>query len=48
MNAESKCPMSGGVGRSAAVRSKSNQLWWPNRLDLSILHQNSPLGNPMG
>jgi len=26
----------------------SNQLWWPNRLDLSILHQNSPLADPMG
>jgi catalase-peroxidase len=25
----------------------SNQLWWPNRLDLSILHQNSPLADPM-
>jgi catalase-peroxidase len=25
----------------------SNQLWWPNRLDLSILHQNSPMADPM-
>jgi catalase-peroxidase len=48
MNAESKCPMGGRVSRDAMVRSMSNQLWWPNRLDLSILHQNSPLGNPMG
>ena len=26
----------------------SNQDWWPNRLNLKILHQNSPLSNPMG
>ena len=48
MNAESKCPMGGNVSRSAVVRSMSNQLWWPNRLDLSILRQNSPLTDPMG
>ena len=39
--------MGDGVGRDGVVRSMSNQLWWPNRLDLSILHQNPPLGNPM-
>ena len=48
MNAETKCPMGGRASRNAVVRSKSNQLWWPNRLDLSILHQNSPLADPMG
>jgi catalase-peroxidase len=42
MDTESKCPMSGKVS------SMSNQLWWPNRLDLSILHQNSPVADPMG
>ena len=26
----------------------SNQGWWPNRLNLKILHQNSPQSNPMG
>src|SRR2546422_10806208 len=26
----------------------SNQDWWPNQLNLQILHQNSPLSNPMG
>ena len=48
MNAVSKCPMGGKVSRDAVVRSMSNQLWWPNRLDLSILGQNSPLADPMG
>ena len=48
MDDESKCPMGGRVSRNAMVRNMSNQLWWPNRLDLSILHQNSPLADPMG
>jgi catalase-peroxidase len=38
----------GGRVSGNVVRSKSNQLWWPNRLDLSILHQNSPVADPMG
>jgi catalase-peroxidase len=28
--------------------SMSNQAWWPNRLNLKILHQNSSISNPMG
>src|SRR6476469_2477769 len=47
MDAVTECPMGGRVSREAVVRSMSNQLWWPNRLDLSILHQNSPLADPM-
>ena len=27
---------------------KSNRDWWPNQLNLNILHQHSPLSNPMG
>ncbi len=45
MNVEAKCPM--GTSRTAVVRSLSNQLWWPNQIDLSVLHQYSPAGNPM-
>ena len=30
------------------TRPRSNQDWWPNQLDLQILHQHSPLSNPMG
>ncbi|HTC11103.1 MAG TPA: peroxidase family protein, partial [Acetobacteraceae bacterium] len=48
MDAESKCPIAGKVSRTAVVRGMSNQLWWPNRLDLSILHQNPPKADPMG
>ncbi len=47
MNDESSCPM-GGKSRTAVIRSMTNQLWWPNRLDLSILKQNSPMSDPMG
>ncbi|MDE0889698.1 MAG: catalase/peroxidase HPI [Phycisphaerales bacterium] len=31
----------------ATVGSPSNQNWWPNQLKLSILHQHSPMSNPM-
>jgi catalase-peroxidase len=30
------------------AKGTSNQNWWPNQLNLKILHQNSPLSNPMG
>jgi catalase-peroxidase len=29
-------------------RPRSNQDWWPNQLDLSVLHQHSPRANPLG
>jgi len=32
----------------AAIGSSSNQDWWPNQLNLRVLHQHSPLSNPMG
>ncbi|HET6835457.1 MAG TPA: hypothetical protein VFH30_16445, partial [Acidimicrobiales bacterium] len=31
-----------------ATRPMSNQDWWPNQLDLQVLHQHSPQSNPMG
>src|ERR1700754_1082411 len=48
MSDEAKCPMGHGAEGKAALFSMTNQLWWPNQLDLSILHQNSPAGDPMG
>ena len=30
------------------TRPRTNKDWWPNRLDLSVLHQHSPLSDPMG
>ncbi|NGP05589.1 catalase/peroxidase HPI [Rhodococcus sp. 14C212] len=29
-------------------RPRTNRDWWPNQLDLQVLHQHSPLSNPMG
>jgi len=42
MTDESKCPFTGGT------RAHTNRDWWPNQLDLGILHQHSALSNPMG
>ncbi len=48
MESASKCPASGGSHTHTAVGSTSNQHWWPNQLNLKILHQNAPLPNPTG
>ena len=49
MTTESKCPvMNGANGDNKTTRARSNRDWWPNQLSLEILHQNSPLSNPMG
>ncbi|HTH97621.1 MAG TPA: catalase/peroxidase HPI [Stellaceae bacterium] len=47
MSDEAKCPMGHGAEGKAALFGMTNQLWWPKQLDLSVLHQNSPAGNPM-
>lgn len=46
MSTESKCPMSGATQQHRA-RAFGNADWWPNRLNLHILHQHSSLSNPM-
>ena len=43
LSTESKCPVAHG-----ARRFQTNADWWPNQLNLNILHQHSPLSNPMG
>jgi catalase-peroxidase len=45
---ESKCPMSGGQHGHTTVLARVNRDWWPNQLNLRVLHQNSPLPDPMG
>ena len=47
MESKSKCPVLGGPHRHTAVGTTSNQHWWPNQLNLKILHQNSPQSDPM-
>jgi catalase-peroxidase len=47
-NEDSKCPVTGQARKPIAGGGTSNRDWWPNQLNLKILHQNSPLSNPMG
>jgi len=42
MDDQTKCPFSGGN------RVRSNRDWWPDALDVSVLHRNSNLSDPMG
>jgi catalase-peroxidase len=48
MNEDSKFPITGRVNNPIAGGGTSNRDWWPNQLNLSILHQHSSLSNPMG
>jgi len=48
MSENSKCPVTGRVGKPIAGGGTSNRDWWPNQLNLRILHQNSHMSNPMG
>ena len=43
-----KCPVMHGVGANSVSAVRSNRDWWPNQLNLKILHQHSALSNPMG
>jgi catalase-peroxidase len=48
MNEESNRPAKGRTHKHAAGKGTSNQDWWPNQLNLKILHQHLPLSDPMG
>ncbi|MDE2576441.1 MAG: catalase/peroxidase HPI [Rhodospirillales bacterium] len=43
-----KCPVMHGAPRHTVFGGRSNRDWWPNQLNLRILHQNSSLSDPMG
>src|SRR3990172_4668912 len=45
MNEESKCPV---AHNPVAGGGTTNRDWWPNQLNLRVLHQHAPLSNPMG
>ena len=47
MSEEAKCPFSSGAVKHTAAGIPTNATWWPNQLNLKILHQHSPLSNPM-
>ncbi len=48
MNEVSKCPVTGRMSKQVAGGGTSNRDWWPNQLNLHILHQHSSKSNPMG
>jgi catalase-peroxidase len=48
---DTKSPVMNGTATAGAkpvARARSNKDWWPNQLNLDILHQNGPLADPMG
>jgi catalase-peroxidase len=47
MSTEGKCPVMHGARPHSAAGSTANANWWPDQLNLKILHQHSPLSDPM-
>ena len=43
MSSEAKCPF-----HHSSSASATNRDWWPNQLNLNLLHQHSSLSDPMG
>ena len=48
MSTEAKCPVMRGALKPAVAGGRTNADWWPNQLNLKILHQNSAVSDPMG
>jgi catalase-peroxidase len=48
MTDENMVPEKSEANRQTTGKGMANREWWPNQLNLNILHQNSPLSNPMG
>ena len=48
MSENSKCPVTGRTSKQVAGGGTSNRDWWPNQLNLHILHQHSAKSNPLG
>ena len=47
MENQGKCPVMHGSGQLAKVGTQSNRDWWPNQLNLKMLHQHTSLSSPM-
>jgi catalase-peroxidase len=43
-----KCPVVHGAPKATVAGGRSNRDWWPNQLNLAILHQHAPKSDPMG
>ena len=48
MTDNSRCPVTGKANNEVTGRGQSNRDWWPNQVNLRVLHQHSSLSNPMG
>ena len=48
MSNDAKCPFAGGSRKNAMAGTPANTAWWPNQLNLAILHQHSAKSDPMG
>lgn len=48
MSDSSKCPVTGGLATHRFSSGTSNRDWWPNQLNLKILHQNTEASDPLG
>jgi len=44
----SQCPVAHGARPKETFAGRSNRDWWPNQLNLNVLHRNSALSDPMG
>lgn len=47
VDSKGKCPVVHGANGFKASTSSANQQWWPNQLNLKVLHQNTPSSDPM-
>jgi catalase-peroxidase len=47
MNIEAKCPVMHGTAKNTMFSSTARHAWWPNQLNLNILHQHSAMSSPM-
>ena len=48
MLTETKCPFSGGALKPTVAGGRSNADWWPNQLNVKMLHQHTPVSSPLG
>ena len=48
MSNEAQCPFSGDARKHTVAGAPGNANWWPNQLNLKILHQHSAKSDPMG
>ena len=48
MTEQGRCPVTGKTGNKPVDGGTRNRDWWPNQLNLKMLHQNPAMRNPMG